>query len=104
MSRYKEIRKANGGAGPRVNADRDEVESLGQPNPESEPVPIKCGAPGCTDRIVSYLTDEDREAAITADVKAPKENGDGRRAVTRWFCSEACIRRFLVHTEEVASQ
>lgn len=78
---------------------RDEIRPAGdlsRPN-GSRPSRLKCAAPSCSNRIVSYLTDRDVELAHTLHMKDWSEAREARILVRKWYCSEACLYDHLDH-------
>jgi hypothetical protein len=70
------------------------VESHGTPHMEARPVGFPCQGPGCSERVVTYLTDEDVEAHETVRVYRPTPEIDDERLIRYWFCSPDCRATF----------
>jgi hypothetical protein len=80
-------------------SEREAVESHGTPHIGAESVAFPCQGPGCNERVLTYLTDEDVEAGETLQVlRYTPETGD-ERLVRYWFCSPDCRAVFAEAAE-----
>jgi hypothetical protein len=78
-----------------AHADHRRVDVAPYGDPDSRPVPIKCGGPSCEHRVVTYLTDEAVEAGINMWVRKWIEGLGEHRRVRLWFRSRECLKEFL---------
>jgi hypothetical protein len=75
------------------------VESHGTPHMAAEPVAFPCQGPECTERLLTYLTEEDVEAHETLQVLRYTPETDDERLVRYWFCSPDCRAAFAEAAE-----
>lgn len=72
-----------------------DVPSEGTVPPRSAPVALPCHGPACDEIVVTHLTDEDKAATPTVEIRRIHPVSGNQRRSTFWFCTEECRTAFL---------
>ncbi|EMA56811.1 hypothetical protein C451_00355 [Halococcus thailandensis JCM 13552] len=62
---------------------------------EAKPVEFPCQGPGCSESVITYLTDEDVEAHETIQVRRYTPESDDEHVARYLFCSSDCRATFV---------